>query len=142
MISQDLKKLIRNLYGEYGSYRKVARFAGVSDKTVRAVMLDLHKKEKKKPGPSPSINPREERRIKRETTKLLKQEERVTAAKIQRKCQLERVSKRTVQRKLKSMGNEFKTASKEIVLNEAQKSRRLELARTWLAEPRKTRNVT
>lgn len=51
--SEDVKQLIRNLHQEYGSYRKVASLAGVSDKTVRKVVLDLYFEGKKKPGPKP-----------------------------------------------------------------------------------------
>lgn len=141
MISEERKALIRNLYQEYGTYKKVAHFAGVSDKTVRKVILDLHIKDKKKPGPPPAIGQREERRISRATKQIIRRKERVTARKIQHQCGLESLHLRTVQKKLVAMGYKYESADRRITLTEKHKQRRLELARDWLAHPSKLEGV-
>lgn len=105
MISEEHRRLIRKLYREYRSYRKVATLVHVSDKTVRNVVLNNYVTDKKKPGPRPSIGQREERQIARRVDQLVKRKERVTARKIQRLCNLERVSVRVLQLKLRTMGH-------------------------------------
>lgn len=70
MLSPDLKRLIVNQYAEYGSYRAVARINGISDHTVKRVVLDLHKKDKRKPGPKPKISDRQERSMRRAVARL------------------------------------------------------------------------
>lgn len=134
MLSEDLKNLIRNLYQEYGSYRKVATLAKVNDKTVRRIVLDLYVQDKQKPGPKPEISQRETSKIKRASTKITTSGQRLTAPRIQQECNLQRVSTRTVQRKLKSMGMVYKNVKKSIILTPAHKETRLQKARQWIEE--------
>lgn len=141
MLSEDAKNLIRNLFREYGSYREVARLAKVSDKTVRSIVLDLYVKDKRRPGPKPEIKPRETRAMARSVGKILAEGSRVTARKVQAECALERVSTRTVQRKLKSMDMTYQPAKMRIVLTAQHKKSRLEKARAWLGESMDWRRV-
>ena len=134
MLSEDIKNLIRNQYQEYGSYQKVARLCGVSDMTVRSVILDLYKADKKRPGPKPAINRRETRAISRAANQLLASGSRVTAPKIQRECALSRVGTGTVQRKLESMDMTYQAAKKTIVLSAQHKQARFDLARRWIGQ--------
>lgn len=132
MISEERRALIRNLYREYGSYRKVASLANVSDKTVKAIVLDLHKKTKKKPGPRPKLTSRDDRQIIKVAKRTLKAEEKVRASKIRAECNLQHVQIRTVQRRLKALGMEYKKANSSIDLTPLQKANRLKQSRSWI----------
>lgn len=134
MLTEDLKQLIRNQYREYRFYRKVASLTGVSDKTVRNVVLGLYVDAKKRPGPKPEITRRETRSIARTSARSSAAGERDTAPKLLQECGLQRVSTRTVQRKLCSMGQTYKKAKKTIILSQVHKQARLDRARVWIQE--------
>lgn len=104
MIPDNIRAIIRRLYQEFGSYRKVAHFAGVNDKTVRSIILDLRVKNKKKPGPKPKIGPQQEQRIAKVVKQITRRKEQVTARKVQQQCSLDSLAIRTVQRKISAMG--------------------------------------
>lgn len=134
MLSEDLKQLIRNQYGKYGSYWKVASLTGVSDKTVRNIVLGLYVDAERKPGPKPGITRKETRLMARTSARLSASGERVTAPKLQQECSLQHVSTRTVQRMLRAMSQTFKKAKKTILLSQAHKKARLDHVRAWIQE--------
>lgn len=135
MFSEDLKVRIRQQYAQFGSYRKVARLNTVSYTTVKNIVLNLYKSEKKRPGPKPKITNRQERAIGRQALKLISQNSQVTSRKLQLTCALNHVNKRTIQRKLLTMDFVCKEAMNKIVLTEQHKRDRLELARQFLSSP-------
>lgn len=115
MISEAIRNLIKKLYSEYGSYRKVAKFAGVSDYSVRTIVLGLHKTVKKKPGPKPKIDQYTERMIVRAAKRAIKNNREVWASRIQAECDLQDLSTRTIQRKLRSLGIRLKEAERATI---------------------------
>ena len=133
MLSQDLRNLIINQYGEYKSYRKVATLCKVSPNTVRNLVLELHKVDKKKPGPKPIITRRQKSAIKRKAEALISEGQRVTARKLMSECSIANASSRTVRRTLSELKFSYK-AQRKIVLTLEHKRKRLEFARHWLKQ--------
>lgn len=132
MLSTDLKDRIIKAYNTLKSYRAVANQFSVSHVTVRKYVLELHEKEPKQRGPKPKTNRRDESRIRRAVASIEERQERVTASKVQEKCDLQQLSTRTIRRKLSSMGLSYGKAKKRIVLTTKQKDDRLEFARKGL----------
>lgn len=82
MLSEGLRALIRCKYLELGSYRKVRQACNVSPNIVRALILDLHIKDKATPGPRKILTKRDVNRIKRKTGSLIASGHKVTSRKI------------------------------------------------------------
>ena len=134
MLSQDLRNLIINTYGEVDCYRKTAVLCKVSPNTVRNLVLGLHKEDKKRPGPKPIINSRMKRQIKRKAEVLIGEGQKVTARKLIAECSIANVSARTMRRTLRQMSFNYKEAVKKIVLTPEHRKKRLEFARHWLPQ--------
>lgn len=132
MLSQDLKVLIRAKYDELGCYREVARICKVAPNTVRAIVQDLYKKDKKQPGPKKLLDRRQITRMKKKTQALIASGQRVTADKIMDECAITNASARTVRRHLQSMHYLYKEAVHKIVLSAEHKRKRVELAKVWI----------
>ena len=71
--------------------------------------------------------------MKKAVERILKDGARVTGRKVQNQCDLDHVSRRTIQRKLSAMDLVYAEARSKIVLSKDHMKRRLELASEWLA---------
>lgn len=89
MLSADLKDRIIKAYNTLKSYRAVANQFSVSHVTVRKYVLGLHEKEPKQRGPEHKTNRRDKSRIRRAVAFIEELQERVTASKVQEKCDLQ-----------------------------------------------------
>lgn len=135
MFSEDLRARIRSQYEKFGSYRKVAELNSISYTTVKKIVLNLYKSDKKRQGPKPKISVRQERQMNRQALKLISENSRVSARQMQVNCQLNHVSKSTIQRKMRTMEFVYKEAMNKIMLSPLQKENRLQLARKFLSSP-------
>jgi len=133
-LSEDLRERIGSAYREMKSYRKVSSLFNVSHNTIKKVVLDDYKKDKGKPGPTPKTTRRDERKLKKTTSRMLRNGERVTARKIQNECGLLHLSLRTVQRRL-AASNSYGKAKKRIVLWREHKRLRQQIAEEWIVSP-------
>lgn len=131
MISDEIKSLIYDRYEELGSYRKVAAMFNVSHGSVRNIVQNRGKTNLAKRGPKKTTK-RDETRIKRTVSKLTEIGGRVTATKVQDKCELDHISTRTVRRRLSAIGLKHMSASSRIVLSKLHKDKRVELATMWI----------
>lgn len=133
MISEGHRQVIKNQYKEYKSYRKVAQLNGVSDKTVRTIVLDLYIKDKKQTGPKPKIDKRAETKIKKLINQRYSEKKKTNARLVQHECGLNNVSLKTVQRKLNGLNMDFKQTRNQIVLTKAHCKARLQFAEFTLS---------
>ena len=127
MLTEREKLNVKAKYEELGTYRGVARLLGIIDRTVKRVVENLHIKDKKAPGPKKKVTTRQVKSITRNVRALIAKEQKVTARKVQFECALTHVSRRTVQRQLKSTGYNYKEAQRSIVLSAAHKQKRVEI---------------
>lgn len=104
MISDEIRKLIRHRYQELGSYRKVAELFEVSHGSVRNIIQNRRKSGPDKRGPEPKLTSRDQSRIKRTVSRLSATGAQVTAARVRAECSLDKVTTRTVQRRLRATG--------------------------------------
>lgn len=132
MLSPDLRRLIINQYQEYNSYRKVASLCKVSPNTVRNIILELHKTDKKKPGPKNLIGRRQKLRLKRKIEALVAEGQQVTARKLKNECEITNASDRTVRRTLRSMRYAYKEAQIKVILKPEHRRIRVAMARDWI----------
>lgn len=134
MISEELKQLIKTHYEDLQSYRGVARLLKISFPTVKRAVLDLYKKQKKRKGPASKLTKYQITSIKRCVEALKKSGERVTSRKVQRECNLDHVTTRTVRNHLNRLNYTFKVAKQVIKLTSAQRKKRVELATQWISD--------
>lgn len=132
-LSKDLRETIKRQYLEFNIYRKVAELNNWSPSLIRNIVLNLYKKERKKPGPKKKITPNQDEQIQRKVLSLISNSQQVTAPKLKRECNLNHVSVRTIRRQVKACGNVYGKAIRKIVLSDEQKAKRLGLAKEWLA---------
>lgn len=134
MLSEEKRELVRTLYEDFQCYREVARILKISQPTVRRIVLNLHKHEKKKLGRPPKITSRQTTAIKRSVESINRSGQRVTSKKIQSECQLTHVSDRTVRSTMRRMNLDFKKAINTIVLTKKHQQKRLDKATEWIAD--------
>jgi len=133
-LSEDMKTRIKERYEQLKSYRKVAGMFSVSHNTVKKIVLNEYKAEKRKPGPKLKISNREKRAIKNATSKMLKRGERVTSRKVQKEAGMNQVSLRTIQRRLAELYS-YKKAKRQILLSPEHRLIRLQMAESWICSP-------
>lgn len=141
MISDDLKERIKAKYDEVKNFREVGRIFTVHHATVKKVVLGLYKGESSRAGAPKKTTKRDESRIKRVVTNISNRGERVTATKVQSECSLDKICLRTVQNRLRELGNKFGKASRKIVHNKQHREARLAFSRASLIDPNKFSNV-
>lgn len=134
MYSLDFQQLIREQYAECKSYRKVAKLCKISATTVKTIVMNLHKKEKKKPGPKKIINGRLLARVERKFKSLMAEEQKVTARKLLNECEIINASVRTMRRTLSAMNANYKEAMHKIILTTVHRQKRVEAARQWIKD--------
>ena len=115
MLSENLRRIIRNQYEGYKSFRSVARLNIVSDHTVKKIVMDLYEKAPKKPGPKSKITERQDRKIKRTVKRLNKAGSRVTSTKVRAERGLEHVTSRTVRSCLAKLGLQYAAPERKII---------------------------
>jgi len=130
----QIRERIENAQEDIRSYRKVGSIFKVSHNTVRKVVLDNYKKPKRKPRANLKTSQRDERNLKKMTSKMLTNGERVTVRKLQNGCGLVHVSLRTIQRRL-SAWNAYREANKKIVLSQEHRRLRQQIAEGWICSP-------
>lgn len=133
MFSEEKKYNIRCVFNACHSYRRTADILNIAPNSVRNVVLNKCKENKKKRGPKPKVEARDLSRIKREALRIFNADERVTARKVRENCDLNHVHCQTVRRCLRTFDMEFKEAKKLIVLSPSHKQRRLMLAEHWIS---------
>ena len=93
---EELRDRIRAQYSDFGSYRAVARLNRMSHITVRRIVMNEYKEAPKKRGPKPKLTARHGLSIKRAAAKITASFSKVTARKLQIRCEMTHVSKRTI----------------------------------------------
>lgn len=141
MLSKDLQDRIRASYEGLKCFRAVARIFSVNHITVKRVVQNLHKGESSRAGAPKKTTKRDECNIKRAAAKIGATGQRITARKVQSECNLQTISLRTMQNRLKDLGMKFGKASRKIVHTKAHKETRLAFARAALTDPAKFSNV-
>ena len=122
MHSKEVVYLARKKREDGLSIRRIAMDLKLSKSTVE-YMLKINSERKRKRGRKRSISKRTERRMKRTVTRLLTSGEKVTARKVEEKCELD-VNVRTVQRTLYRIGLKYAKAKKKNYTNkETQRSK-------------------
>lgn len=65
---------------------------------------------------------------------MLASGEKVTARKVEKECDLNHSSLRTIRRSLRGLKYKYKTAVKKIILTKKHKAKRVEVAKAWIAK--------
>lgn len=131
MKSPRTRANIRRLYEVHGCHREVARVLDIPTTTVHRIVTTPDKLDKLKRGPLKVITNRDTTKIKRLVRNSNEIGEQCTSRKVQSECDLNHVSRRTIQRHLKTIRFEYKSAVNIIKLSKIHKERRVSLIKEW-----------
>lgn len=131
MIDQAKVALIKNLYSEYQSYEKVAGMLKMNRSTVMRIVKRDPNKPKAKRGPLKLITNKENTRIKKTVRYCNFTGAKCTARKIQSECDLTNVSKRTINRHMKTIKMSYEKAKDFIQLTKKQEASRVTFVKSW-----------
>lgn len=131
MYSKDIVAVIRKLYGDHKSYGVVANLLNIPKMTVSRIVKRDDDKPKEKRGPLKLLTNRDNTRIKKVVRLSNATGVKCTSRKLQSECNLDHVSRRTIQRHVKTLKIKYKSAIKMIELSKRHKEARVEMVRTW-----------
>lgn len=120
MHSPKTTKNIRRLYELHKGYGKVSKLLNIPRETVARIVKRCDDKPKLKRGPLKLISNRDNTLIKKTVRNSNAIGARCTARKLQMECNLQHVSKRTIQRHVKTLKFNYKSATKMIELSKKQ----------------------
>jgi len=140
MHTTELIDKVRELYKDCQNFRKIARDLKMDHSVVRYMVNNNYNRAKKKRGPKKKIDKRSNLRIKKEVRRLQGDSQKITANKIKINCDVD-ASVRTIQKALSVLGFGYGKVPKKLPLKPAHKTKRVELARDWIADNLINKNI-
>lgn len=127
MHSKEIIDKVKKLYKKEKSIRKVAKRLDIPVSSVAFMINNDYDKVRKKRGPKFKINARKTMLIKKEVRRLNGINEKVTASKVKKACDVN-VSVRSIQRKLANLNFNYGNVSKTIPLTKKHMLERVKFA--------------
>lgn len=134
MIGPEKVEIIRQLYKQYNNYAQVGRILNIPKMTIMRIVKRDDNKDKAKRGPLGIITNRDTTIMKKTIRKYNDDKAKVTARIIQNDCNLDHVSRRTIQRHLKKIKFDYKPAKTIIKLSKKHKLARIEFVKKMAKE--------
>mgnify|MGYP000860321285 CR=1 FL=1 len=131
MYNKDKVDIIKDLFSRCKSCSEVASTLNVPRMTVYRIVRRDDGKIKAKRGPLSAITNRQSTAMKRMVRNYNQTGARVDAKRIKEELKFGHVTTRTIQRHLKRMKFEYKTAISTIMLSSAHKKARVEAVKSW-----------
>lgn len=140
MHSKEIIQLVKEKSKQGLSEMKISELLNIKKSTVHYMIHNNYERFKMKPGNKSKLTKFDKLKMKRIVDELLQNDVPVTALKVSREIDTQ-VSKRTMQRSLKSLNYKFGKCKKSIQLTKSKKATRLELCKTWLKDRNTFENI-